>query len=47
MIYVDPGSGPGGVIELLQNMTGADTIFQSINDAGRNWDGLDPLRKLW
>ena len=47
VIYVDAGQGPGGVIELLQNMTGADAIFQSIKDAGKNWDGSDPLRKLW
>ena len=47
VIYVDAGQGPGGVIELLQNMTGADAIFQSIKDAGKDWDGTDPLRKLW
>ncbi|MDF8332654.1 VOC family protein [Novosphingobium cyanobacteriorum] len=46
VIYVDPGSGPGHVIELLQNMTGADGIFQMIKDAGKDWDGKDPLRKL-
>ncbi|MDE2597065.1 MAG: VOC family protein, partial [Sphingomonadales bacterium] len=33
VIYVDPGAGPGHVIELLQNMTGADAIFQMIKDA--------------
>jgi hypothetical protein len=31
---------------LLQNMTGADGIFQMIKDAGKNWDGSEPLRKL-
>jgi catechol 2,3-dioxygenase-like lactoylglutathione lyase family enzyme len=46
VIYVDAGGGPGAVIELLQNMTGADGIFQMIKDAGRNWDGKEPLRKL-
>ncbi|MEO0032823.1 MAG: hypothetical protein RIS94_2581 [Pseudomonadota bacterium] len=46
VIYVDPGAGPGGVIELLQNMTGADAIFQMIKDAGKDWDGTEPLRKL-
>lgn len=46
VIYVDPGAGPGGVIELLQNMTGADAIFQMIKDASVNWDGKEPLRKL-
>lgn len=46
VIYVDPGKGPGHVIELLQNMTGADGIFQMIKDAGKDWDGSEPLRKL-
>ncbi|ABP64421.1 hypothetical protein Saro_3561 (plasmid) [Novosphingobium aromaticivorans DSM 12444] len=51
VIYVDPGArngggGPGHVIELLQNMTGADAIFQMIKDAGKDWDGTEPLRKL-
>jgi methylmalonyl-CoA/ethylmalonyl-CoA epimerase len=46
VIYVDAGGGPGHVIELLQNMTGADTIFQMIRDAGKDWDGRNPLRKL-
>ena len=46
VIYVDPGKGPGHVIELLQNMTGADAIFQMIKDAGKDWDGSEPLRKL-
>lgn len=46
VIYVDAGQGPGHVIELLQNMTGADAIFQMIKDAGKDWDGSEPLRKL-
>jgi len=46
VIYVDPGAGPGHVIELLQNMTGAAEIFQMIKDAGKGWDGSDPLRVL-
>jgi len=46
VIYVDAGNGPGHVIELLQNMTGADAIFQMIKDAGKGWDGAEPLRKL-
>lgn len=46
VLYVDPGAGPGHVIELLQNMTGADAIFQMIKDAGKDWDGSEPLRKL-
>jgi len=46
VIYVDAGNGPGHVIELLQNMTGAGAIFQMIKDAGQDWDGTEPLRKL-
>ncbi|MEZ5743041.1 MAG: VOC family protein [Sphingomonadaceae bacterium] len=46
VIYVDPGAGPGHVIELLQNMTGAAEIFQMIKDAGKDWDGSEPLRIL-
>lgn len=46
VIYVDAGGGPGHVIELLQNMSGADAIFQMIKDAGKDWDGTDPLRIL-
>ena len=46
VIYVDAGGGPGHVIELLQNMTGADAIFQMIKDAGKGWDGSEPLRVL-
>lgn len=46
VIYVDAGGGPGHVIELLQNMSGAAEIFQMIKDAGKDWDGKDPLRSL-
>jgi methylmalonyl-CoA/ethylmalonyl-CoA epimerase len=46
VIYVDAGGGPGTVIELLQNMTGAAGVFQMIKDAGVKWDGTEPLRKL-
>lgn len=46
VIYADLGGGPGHVVELLQNMTGADAIFAMIRDAARDWDGSEPLRKL-
>lgn len=46
VIYVDAGGGPGHVIELLQNMSGADAIFSMIRDTCRNWDGSEPLRRL-
>lgn len=46
VIYVDAGGGPGHVIELLQPMAGSEGLFAMIKDAGRDWDGKDPLRKL-
>ena len=46
VIYVDAGGGPGHVIELLQPMAGSEGLFDMIKDAGRDWDGKDPLRKL-
>lgn len=46
VIYVDAGGGPGHVIELLQPMAGSEGLFAMIKDAGRDWDGSDPLRKL-
>lgn len=46
VIYVDAGGGPGAVVELLQNMTGADALFQMMKDAARDWDGSVPLRTL-
>ena len=46
VIYVDAGGGPGHVIELLQPMAGSEGLFAMIKDAGRDWDGSEPLRKL-
>jgi methylmalonyl-CoA/ethylmalonyl-CoA epimerase len=44
VIYVDPGAGPGHVIELLQPMEGSEALFAMMRDAARDWDGSDPLR---
>ena len=46
VIYVDPGAGPGHVVEILQNMSGAGGLFQMIKDAAKDWDGTEPLRTL-
>lgn len=46
VIYVDPGRGPGYVIEYLQPMAGSEGLFQMMKDAARDWDGTDPVRVL-
>jgi len=46
VMYVDPGKGPGYVIEYLQPMSGSEGLFQMMKDAARNWDGTDPVRVL-
>lgn len=46
VIYVDPGQGPGHVIEYLQPMSGSEGLFQMMKDAARDWDGSDPVRVL-
>lgn len=46
VIYVDPGQGPGFVIEYLQPMGGSEGLFQMMKDAARDWDGSDPVRVL-
>lgn len=46
VIYVDPGSGPGGLVEILQQGAGGPDLFAMIKQAGEDWDGTEPLRKL-
>ena len=46
VIYADPGGGPGSVIEILQTQPGTAELFGMIKQAGIDWDGSDPLRKL-
>jgi catechol 2,3-dioxygenase-like lactoylglutathione lyase family enzyme len=44
VIYVDPGQGPGSLVEILQqDKTGPD-LFAIIKAAGEGWDGSDPIR---
>lgn len=44
--YVDPGAGPGGLVEIMQPGEGAADLFAMIKQAGIDWDGSDPVRKL-
>ncbi len=46
VIYVDPGEGPGGLVEILQQGAGGPDLFAMIKQAGKGWDGSDPLRSL-
>jgi len=46
VIYVDPGAGPGHVVELLQPMEGSDALFAMMREAAHGWDGSDPLRVI-
>ncbi len=46
VIYADPGGGPGHVVEMLQTQPGTHELFAMIKQAGVDWDGSDPVRKL-
>ncbi|MFU7527211.1 VOC family protein [Qipengyuania sp. ASV99] len=46
VIYVDPGQGPGSLVEILQQGEGGPGLFAMIKAAGAGWDGSEPLRKL-
>jgi len=46
VIYVDPGNGPGYIIEYLQPMAGSEGLFEMMKEAARTWDGSDPVRVL-
>lgn len=46
VIYVDPGSGPGGLVEILQQDKSGPDLFAIIKQAGEDWDGSEPLRSL-
>ncbi len=46
VIYADPGTGPGHVVEMLQPQPGTTDAFEMIKQAGIGWDGKEPLRKL-
>lgn len=46
VIYADPGKGPGSLVEILQQDPDGPDLFGMIKQAGMNWDGSEPLRKL-
>lgn len=46
VIYVDPGSGPGGLVEILQQAKEGPDLFAIIKAACESWDGTEPLRNL-
>jgi methylmalonyl-CoA/ethylmalonyl-CoA epimerase len=46
VIYADPGTGPGNLVELLQPQPGTTDLFAMMREAAQGWDGRDPLRTL-
>lgn len=46
VVYVDPGAGPGSLVEILERKPGGPDIFGMIKAAAQDWDGSEPLRKL-
>ena len=46
VIYVDPGTGPGTLVEILPRATDGPDLFGMIKAASVGWDGSEPLRRL-
>ena len=46
VIYVDPGQGPGSLVEILQQGESGPGLFAMIKQACEEWDGSEPLRRL-
>lgn len=46
VIYVDPGEGPGSLVEVLEQDPDGPDLFGMIKAAGIDWDGSEPLRRL-
>lgn len=46
VLYVDPGTGPGNLVEILQPASGSADLFAMIRAAAADWDGSEPLRTL-
>ena len=42
VIYVDPGGGPGSLVEVLKPAPGTREFFKMMREAHRNWDGSGP-----
>ncbi len=45
IIYVDPGQGPGHLIEMLQQCDNGPRFFNMVKEEAANWDGSEPVRK--
>ena len=46
VVYADPGSGEGGLVEVLEVNQDTKGLFAVMQDAAKNWDGSDPIRSL-
>jgi hypothetical protein len=46
VIYVDPGTGQGTLVEILQQAKDGPDLFGMIKAASVGWDGSEPLRRL-
>ena len=46
VLYVDPGTGPGGLVEILKPAHGTAAMFSTMREAAQNWNGREPLRRL-
>jgi hypothetical protein len=43
-VYADTVAALGGMTELIEVTPPVVALFQSLEDAARNWDGREPLR---
>lgn len=46
VMYVDPGSGPGGMVEILQPGEGVEDMFAMMKNAAKSWDGVEKICSL-
>lgn len=46
VIYLDPGGGPGSLVEVLKPAPGTREFFKMMREAHRSWDGTDSVRSL-
>ncbi|MBV8134286.1 MAG: VOC family protein [Deltaproteobacteria bacterium] len=46
VIYLDPGDGPGSLVELLNPAPGTREFFKMMREAHRSWDGTEAVRSL-
>lgn len=46
LAYMDTSAEMGGMIELLELTPGLEENFKFFEDAAKDWDGSDPIRKM-